>query len=106
MGISIKIVSVDALSEDKRARLIETLAKIVCKQLNTDNVSKIPLGCVTPWILLHYILVREEHRQQASKRVSHIKTDKTDTDLDTSDTQNEELPPSVAILFSAHEFLG
>ncbi|XP_063910388.1 calcineurin-binding protein cabin-1-like isoform X2 [Zophobas morio] len=97
---------VDALSEDKRARLIETLAKIVCKQLNTDNVSKIPLGCVTPWILLHYILVREEHRQQASKRVSHIKTDKTDTDLDTSDTQNEELPPSVAILFSAHEFLG
>ncbi|RZC42711.1 calcineurin-binding protein cabin-1, partial [Asbolus verrucosus] len=96
---------VDTLNEDKRARLVETLAKIVCKQLNADNTSKIPLGCITPWILLHYILVREEHRQQASKRVGHIKTDKNYNDM--SDFQNEDvLPPSIAILFSAHEFLG
>ncbi|EFA00717.1 hypothetical protein TcasGA2_TC003597 [Tribolium castaneum] len=97
---------VDALSEEKRARLVETLAKIVCKQLNTENATKIPLGCITPWILLHFILVREEHRQQASKRVPHVKTDKNENFTESSDAQNEELPPSVSILFSAHEFLG
>lgn len=54
-----KFVVVDALSEEKRARLVETLTKIVCKQLNPESgVSKIPLGCITPWILLHYVLVR------------------------------------------------
>lgn len=48
---------IDLLSEDKRVRLVETLSKIVSKQINSDYI-KIPLGCVTPWILLHYILVR------------------------------------------------
>jgi hypothetical protein len=49
---------VDSLNEDKRARLVETLAKIVCKKLNSDNSTRASSGCVTPWILLHYILVR------------------------------------------------
>lgn len=48
---------IDALLEDKRTRLVETLSKLVSKQINFDLV-KIPLGCVTPWILLHYVLVR------------------------------------------------
>lgn len=48
--------------------------------------------------------MREEHKQQASKKVSHIKTDKAVET--TEDSENKELPPSIAILFSAHEFLG
>lgn len=48
---------IDSLTEEKRGRLVGTLSKIVSKQINCDYV-KIPLGCVTPWILLHYILVR------------------------------------------------
>lgn len=49
---------IDSLNEDGRARLVESLCKIISKQLNTENKVKIPLDCVTPWILLHYILVR------------------------------------------------
>lgn len=48
---------IDSLSEGKRIRLVETLSKIVSKQINSDYV-RIPLACVTPWILLHYVLVR------------------------------------------------
>lgn len=48
---------IDSLIEVKRKRLVETLSKIVSKQINCDYV-RIPLGCVTPWILLHYVLVR------------------------------------------------
>lgn len=49
---------IDYLSPERRARLVETLARIVCKQLNADNVHAIPLGSLSPWIVLHYVLVR------------------------------------------------
>lgn len=49
---------VDYLPEEKRARLVESLARIVCKQINAENAHSIPLGCLTPWIVLHYVLVR------------------------------------------------
>lgn len=50
--------TVDNLTEDKRRRLVETIARIVCHQLNSQNASIIPLGSLIPWIVLHYILLR------------------------------------------------
>lgn len=93
----------DCLNDEEKCRLVKNLIKIIRRQLGA-NSKNIPLSCITPWILLHYILVREEHRQQANKKVSHVKTDKP-TEMN-EENENKELPPSVAILFSAHEFLG
>ncbi|CAH1130403.1 unnamed protein product [Ceutorhynchus assimilis] len=93
---------IDKLKEDKRCRLVESLVKIVCKQLNTEN-TEIPLGTITPWILLHYVLLREEQRQYANKRLHQAKRSDLDSTLEPIE---EDLPPSIAILFSAHEFLG
>nr|XP_023024842.1 calcineurin-binding protein cabin-1-like isoform X2 [Leptinotarsa decemlineata] len=97
---------IDLLEEKKRGRLVETLAKIVSKQLNTEGVAKIPLDCVTPWILLHYILQREEHRQYASRRMTLVKRDKAEALCENLQVADKDLPPSIDILFSAHEFLG
>ncbi|XP_030756514.1 calcineurin-binding protein cabin-1-like isoform X2 [Sitophilus oryzae] len=95
---------IDKLSEEKRCRLVESLTRIVCIQLNTDMLV-IPFDCVTPWILLHYILLREEHRQYANKKHNHCKRNKVDTE-ESPESVEQELPSSIAILFSAHEFLG
>ncbi|KAG5899799.1 hypothetical protein JTB14_006132 [Gonioctena quinquepunctata] len=98
---------IDSLEESKKGRLVETLAKIVSKQLNSDGFAKISMDSITPWILLHYILQREEHRQYASRRVSQGKRDKAaDVGNESQHIVEKELPPSIAILFSAHEFLG
>ncbi|KAJ8947583.1 hypothetical protein NQ318_010095 [Aromia moschata] len=98
---------IDSLREERRPRLVESLSKIASKQLNTDRLyGGIPLGCITPWILLHYVLMREEQREYAIKRISQGKRDKTDGPHDNQETHEVELPPSVAILFSGHEFLG
>lgn len=51
-------ILVDCLVEDKRCRLVDTLCKICCKQVNAEHASKIPLGSTIPWLLLHYILLR------------------------------------------------
>lgn len=48
----------DHLVPERRARLVETLARIVCKQINAENAHNVPLGTLTPWIVLHYVLVR------------------------------------------------
>lgn len=48
----------DKLTDEKRCRLVESLARIVCKQINTDNSGGIALGNITAWILLHYVLLR------------------------------------------------
>uniref|UniRef100_A0AAR5P9I3 Calcineurin-binding protein cabin-1 MEF2-binding domain-containing protein n=1 Tax=Dendroctonus ponderosae TaxID=77166 RepID=A0AAR5P9I3_DENPD len=98
---------IDKLTEEKRRRLVENLVKIVCKQLNADVALTIPLGSITAWVLLHYILLREEQRQYANKRLNQAKRDKMDTSKECMpEPVEEELPPSIAILFSAHEFLG
>ncbi|XP_066152387.1 calcineurin-binding protein cabin-1-like isoform X2 [Euwallacea fornicatus] len=98
---------IDKLTEEKRSRLVESLAKIISKQLNTEGVTKIPLGTITGWIVLHYVLLREEQRQYANKRLNQTKRDKIDTTKENlPESSDEELPPSIAILFSAHEFLG
>lgn len=55
---------------------------------------------------------REEHRQQAKIVVKRIKKDEDkpnkakENDQNNSEHTEEEIPPSIAILFSGHEFLG
>ncbi|XP_049819856.1 calcineurin-binding protein cabin-1-like isoform X2 [Aethina tumida] len=98
----------DVLNEDKRKRLVESLCKIICKQMN--SLGTMPLDSVSPWILLHYVLLREEHRKQASKKVCHIKKDQkseiSETAIQNDEPESDDVPPSIRILFSAHEFLG
>lgn len=58
------------------------------------------------------IYCREEHRQQAKIVVKRIKKDdeksiKTvENEQNTNEHIEEQIPPSIAILFSGHEFLG
>ncbi|KAK9871634.1 hypothetical protein WA026_013014 [Henosepilachna vigintioctopunctata] len=86
---------VELLSNNKKARLTETLAKIICKQINAENTPTIPLNTVIPWILLHHLLAKDEENARA-------KDNKPDDKEDSEDI----VPPSLSILFSAHEFLG
>ena len=48
----------DAIPEEKRPRLVQTLGLICCKQVEAESSSKIPLNSFTPWLLLHYVLLR------------------------------------------------
>lgn len=51
-----------------------------------------------------FIMFREEHRMQASKKVKRVK--KKDKEEIKTDEERYELPASIAVLFSAHQFLG
>ncbi|XP_056640755.1 calcineurin-binding protein cabin-1-like isoform X2 [Diorhabda sublineata] len=96
---------IDLLTEDKRSRIVQTLSKIVSKQMSVEG-GNISYGCITPWILLHYVLLREEQRAYAKKRISRGKKEKFDINANQEEITDNNLPPSIAILFSAHEFLG
>lgn len=50
------------------------------------------------------MISREEHRMQAMKKVKHVQ--KKDKEEIKTDEERHELPPSIAVLFSAHQFLG
>lgn len=58
-------------------------------------------------IVIYCCNFREEHRQQAQKKVKKVKKEENDSEkcLEDSSTENG-MPPSIEILFSAHEFLG
>ncbi|XP_044767142.1 uncharacterized protein LOC123323022 [Coccinella septempunctata] len=80
---------VDVLPDDKKARLTETLARIICKQIYTENSVKIPLNTVAPWLILHHLLVKYEQKNKPEEEFVE-----------------NAVPASLSILFSAHEFLG
>ncbi|KAF5297375.1 hypothetical protein FQR65_LT01305 [Abscondita terminalis] len=100
------VIIIDVLDEDHRCRLIENLCRTACWQLNT-NTNNIPLGTILPWLVLHSVLLRQEHRDQASKSVSHVrKKRKLSVTDDASEIGEKQVPPSINVLFSAHDFLG
>lgn len=68
----------------------------------TEVFFKLCLMYLQNKIQLHYRF-REEQRKQAKRRVSHIKKDEDNGEKLSTE---EEVPPSVAVLFSGHEFLG
>lgn len=49
---------VDKLTPENRIRMVGSLCRLCCKQINTENVNVLPLGTLHPWIILHYILMR------------------------------------------------
>ncbi|GLV33874.1 hypothetical protein CBL_11242 [Carabus blaptoides fortunei] len=112
------IIILDSV-KDTQTRLAENLTSIICHQLNSksmENCTKMQMETVKPWILLHYILQREEHRVQAKRSARHCKNsdDSDDEQMtpsaeksdDSEEDEDKDVPPSVSILFSAHEFLG
>lgn len=108
------IIVVDRIKETQ-IRFVENLTTVICHQFNhkpLDNDMKIPLETIKPWILLHYILQREEHRVNA-KRHRHVKSSDSDDEVpktpksdESEEEEDKDIPPSIQILFSAHEFLG
>ncbi|XP_050504043.1 calcineurin-binding protein cabin-1 isoform X3 [Diabrotica virgifera virgifera] len=99
------ICVVDFLQEDNRARLVQNLSKIISRQLSSDS-SKLSFSCVTPWILLHFVLLREEQRAYAKQRNLRGKREKSENNGEIEEPLDNNIPPSLSILFSAHEFLG
>ncbi|KAK4873288.1 hypothetical protein RN001_015317 [Aquatica leii] len=100
------VIIIDVLDEEHRCRLIENLCRTVCWQLNSDSTS-IPLGTILPWLVLHSVLLRQEHRDQALKSTSHVrKKRKVSVTEDGSEGNEKQVPPSINVLFSAHDFLG
>lgn len=110
------VIIVDGI-KSTQTRLVENLTAIICHQVNSKSLdNKIPLETIKPWIILHYVLQREEHRVQARRRLRRSKTidgsdDETEpTKMPRSDESEEDddkdIPTSIQILFSAHEFLG
>ncbi|XP_072399616.1 uncharacterized protein [Diabrotica undecimpunctata] len=99
------ICVVDFLQEEHRARLVQNLSKIISRQLSNDS-SKFSFSCVTPWILLHYVLLREEQRAYAKRRNLRGKREKSENNGEMEEPFDNTVPPSLSILFSAHEFLG
>ncbi|XP_031357687.1 calcineurin-binding protein cabin-1-like isoform X2 [Photinus pyralis] len=100
------VAIIDVLPPEQNVRLIENLCRTVCFQLNSERAG-IPLGTILPWMVLHFVLLRQEHREQAKKSVSHIrKKRKPNFPDDAGEGEERELPPSINVLFSAHDFLG
>lgn len=88
------------------SRLVQNLVHIVCHQLDVpENAVEMPLETVLPWILLHYILQYEEDKERA-KAESPYKNKMHGSHHSESDDEDEGIPPSIMILFTAHEFIG
>lgn len=89
------------------SRLIQNIVKIVSHQLdapldrNSNNLHKIDTK--TPWVILHYILQREEDKTPKQKRKLSIESNATDG---TYEEIEETVPNSIMVFFTAHEYLG
>ncbi|CAH0402555.1 unnamed protein product [Chilo suppressalis] len=83
----------ETISQKELSQGLEDLIRIIGHQIET-NASDMPFGTVVPWIIMHYILQREE--DQGRSRSSNEK-DKI---------PGEDVPNPLMVLFIAHEHLG
>lgn len=95
------------------ARLIQSLVRIISNQLDTDdknNNQVHPINFKTPWIILHHILQREEDMKSLTKRKlssdSRSSNENAVSEEDATDTEEDLIPKSISIFFTAHEYLG
>uniref|UniRef100_A0A1B0D171 Uncharacterized protein n=1 Tax=Phlebotomus papatasi TaxID=29031 RepID=A0A1B0D171_PHLPP len=103
----IKHEGIDILSclEQFEARLVQSLVKIISNQLDTPfekNSTQVhSINFKIPWIILHAFVQQEEDRQHAVGK-------KLKSSSETSDVEDDEesMPNSILIFFTAHEFLG
>ncbi|KAK2589327.1 hypothetical protein KPH14_007875 [Odynerus spinipes] len=102
----ISVFVVKYLPDSCLSRLVQNLVHIVCHQLDIpDNALEMPLETVLPWILLHYILQYEEDKERA-KSESSYKNKSHNSHHSESDDEDDGIPPSIMILFIAHDFIG
>ncbi|XP_043487375.1 calcineurin-binding protein cabin-1-like isoform X1 [Polistes fuscatus] len=102
----ISVFAVKYLPESCLSRLVQNLVHIVCHQLDIpENALEMPLETVLPWILLHYILQYEEDKERA-KSESPYKNKAHNSHNSESDDEDDGIPPSIMILFIAHDFIG
>ncbi|XP_055295611.1 calcineurin-binding protein cabin-1-like [Sitodiplosis mosellana] len=97
------------------ARLIQSIVRIVSHQLdmeekNTNHVH--PIYLKTPWVILHHVLQREEDMKPRKKRkLSNETTSSNENgasggEEEATDGEEDFIPKSVSIFFTAHEYLG
>nr|XP_012218304.1 PREDICTED: calcineurin-binding protein cabin-1-like isoform X4 [Linepithema humile] len=103
--IQVSVFVVKYLPESRLTRLVQNLVHIVCHQLDVpENAVEMPLETVLPWILLHYILQYEEDKERA--KAESYKNKLHSSHHSESDDEDDGIPPSIMILFTAHEFIG
>lgn len=85
------LTCLDAVSRKELSQGLEDLIRIIGHQVET-NASEMPFGTVIPWIIMHYVLQREEDQGR----------DRIDKEKDSCD----EVPSPLMVLFIAHEQLG
>ncbi|XP_066593480.1 calcineurin-binding protein cabin-1-like [Prorops nasuta] len=104
--IEVSAFVVKYLPESRLSRLVQNLVHFVCHQLNVSETTvEMPLETVLPWIILHYILQYEEDKERA-KIEMYDKNKSQDSNHSESDDEDDGIPPSIMILFTAHEFIG
>lgn len=84
------LTCLDSVSSKELSQGLEDLIRIIGHQVET-SASDMPFGTIIPWVVMHYILQREEDKGRAT-------IDK--------DKEGDEIPNPLLILFIAHEQLG
>ncbi|CAK1545405.1 unnamed protein product [Leptosia nina] len=83
----------DAISSNELSQGLEDLIRIIGHQMETKT-TEMPIDTVSPWIIMHYILQREEDQGRGRPVAESDKT------LD------EEIPNPIMVLFIGHDKLG
>ncbi|CAG5056869.1 unnamed protein product [Parnassius apollo] len=87
------LTCLEAVSQKELSQVLEDLIRIIGHQVET-NATEMPFGTVAPWIIMHYILQREED-QGRGRTIS-----------DNDRVACDEVPNPLMILFIGHEQLG
>lgn len=87
------LTCLDSASAKELSQGLEDLIRIIGHQVET-NAAEMPFGTIVPWIIMHYILQREEDQARQLGRAA-IYRDRI-----------EQVPNSLMVLFIAHDNLG
>nr|XP_021191006.2 calcineurin-binding protein cabin-1 [Helicoverpa armigera] len=85
------LTCLDTVTPKELSQGLEDLIRVIGHQVET-NASEMPFGTVIPWIIMHYILQREEDQGRAR--------------IDTEKDEGDDVPNPIMVLFIAHEQLG
>lgn len=98
------------------SRLVQSVVHIVTLQLDAAqerNANHLhPIDLKRPWIILHHIVQREDdmRSRRANKKSALGRSESTDSsgthESEGEPDEEEAIPSSIAILFTAHEYLG
>lgn len=95
------------------ARLIQSIVRIVSNQLDAvqekNNNQVHPIDTKMPFVILHHVLQREEDMKNSKRKLSinsNASTEAESNEDDLTDTEEEIVPKSIMIFFTAHEYLG